>query len=71
MEATRAYRQRRREAEEAEAFARRQAESERLRGYEAAWRARVAKLQAERSAAVSPDARTTSKSADLARSSAV
>ena len=49
-EATRLWRSRKWEAEEAEAWARRQAESERLRRYEVEWRARVAKLQAERTA---------------------
>ena len=49
-EATRQWRSRKWEAEEAEARARRQAESERLRRYEAERRARVAKLQAERTA---------------------
>jgi hypothetical protein len=49
-EASRLWRRRKWEAEEAEAWVRRQAESERLRGYEAERRARVAKLQAERTA---------------------
>ncbi len=51
-EATRLGRKKRREAEEEEAFARRQAESERLRRIWAEHQARVAELQAERSALV-------------------
>ena len=49
-EATRQWRRRKWEAEEAEARARRQAESERLRRIWAEHQARVAELQAERSA---------------------
>ena len=49
-EATRLWRSRMREAEQAEAFARRQAESERLRRIWAEHQARVAELQAERCA---------------------
>ncbi len=67
-EATRLWRKRRREAEEEEARVRRQAESERLRRYETQWRARVAELQAERSAKVSRDGPGASAAADpLAR----
>jgi hypothetical protein len=48
VEATRQWRTRKWEAEQAEAFARRQAESERLRRIWAEHQARVAELQAER-----------------------
>jgi hypothetical protein len=68
-QATRLWRKRRREAVEAEARLRRQAESERLRRYEAQWRARVAELQAERARREqrrNPDAPATSTAADLA-----
>jgi hypothetical protein len=51
-EATRLWRQRRREAEWEEAFARRQAESERLRRIWAEHQARVAELQAARTSLV-------------------
>jgi hypothetical protein len=50
VEATREWRTRKGEAEQAEAFAQRQAESERLRRIWAEHQARVAELQAERSA---------------------
>jgi hypothetical protein len=56
-EATRLWRKRRREAEREAAWARWQAESERLRRYEAQWRARVAELQAERTARASCELR--------------
>jgi hypothetical protein len=52
-EATRLWRKKRREAEREAAWVRRQAESERLRRYEAQWRARVAEAQAERTARAS------------------
>ena len=55
-EATRLWRKRSREAEWEPAWARQQAEPKRLRRYEAEWRARVAELQAQRSAEVTRDA---------------
>ena len=51
-EASRLWRRRKWEAEEAEAWARRQAESERLRRIWAEHQARVAELKAERTALV-------------------
>jgi hypothetical protein len=68
-EATRQWRSRKWEAEEAEAWARQQAESERLRRYEAQRRARAAEFQAERARheqRLNPDAPGASTAADPA-----
>ena len=68
-EATRLWRKRRREADDAAAWARQQAESERLRRDEAQRRARAAEFQAERARheqRLNPDAPGASTAADPA-----